>query len=142
MRLQQTYDGCAEYLYAYEAGPYTLLVGVPCSVGNEDDHDVGLLDTAAEWSILRPDIATTLGLLDRPVGPALRLASRLGTFDGTLERAELTLPAAEGRDVTIDVTWFVSEDWTGPLVLGWTGCLDRLRFALDPTEDAFYFGEP
>ena len=38
-------------------------------------------------------------------------------------------------------TWFVSEDWPGPNVLGWKGCLERMRFALDPSDESFYFAE-
>ncbi len=27
-----------------------------------------------------------------------------------------------------------------PSILGWHGCLDRLRFGVDPVTDTFYFG--
>ena len=41
----------------------------------------------------------------------------------------------------MDATWFVAPDWPGPSVIGWRGCLERMRFALDPGEEAFYFSE-
>jgi hypothetical protein len=40
-----------------------------------------------------------------------------------------------------EATFFVSPDWPGPMVIGWKGCLEWIRFALDPGEDAIYFGE-
>jgi hypothetical protein len=54
-------------------------------------------------------------------------------------RKERFYTSNQGR---IEATWFISPDWPGPLVLGWKGCLERLRFALDPTpeEEWFYFG--
>jgi len=48
--------------------------------------------------------------------------------------------ATEGQPLLVEATWFVSPDWPGPLVLGWKGCLERFRFALDPNEERFYFG--
>ena len=48
--------------------------------------------------------------------------------------------ATEGDNVVVEATWFISEDWPGPAVIGWKGCLERFRFALDPSDDSFYFG--
>jgi hypothetical protein len=39
---------------------------------------------------------------------------------------------------------FVAKEWEGPIVLGYRGFLERIRFALDPGvvpgEQMFYFG--
>ena len=59
---------------------------------------------------------------------------------GSLERIPLTLTASDGDSLTIDATWFVSEEWPGPTVIGWRGALERIRFAIDPSEESFYFG--
>jgi hypothetical protein len=44
----------------------------------------------------------------------------------------------------MESTVFVSEDWPGPIVLGFRGFLEKLRIALDPgvrhSEQLFYFG--
>jgi hypothetical protein len=34
------------------------------------------------------------------------------------------------------------DNWFGPIVIGWSGCLEGFRFALDPTpgHEHFYFG--
>ena len=58
----------------------------------------------------------------------------------------LTLSPAWGEGLTVDVTAFVPEaEFTEawgllPSYLGLNGCLDRLRFAVDPVTDTFYFG--
>jgi hypothetical protein len=47
--------------------------------------------------------------------------------------------ADEGSPLAVEATWFVADGWPGPIVIGWKGCLERMRFALDPSADAFYF---
>ena len=71
----------------------------------------------------------------------LRVHSRFGIIEGRVERIPLRLPAADGDSLTVEATWFISPQWPGPNVLGWRGCLERFRFALDPGEDRFYFAE-
>jgi hypothetical protein len=51
----------------------------------------------------------------------------------------------EGDDLEIPATVFVptippGETWLHPNFLGLTGLLDRIRFAVDPAENTFYFG--
>ena len=53
--------------------------------------------------------------------------------------------ADEGSDLEIETTAFVpvldeSEIWELPMFLGMQGCLERVRFAIDPTKERFYFG--
>jgi hypothetical protein len=69
------------------------------------------------------------------------LLTRLGAVTGRLERIPITFLPREGEEVTIEATWFISLDWPGPTVIGWKGCLERMRFALDPNDDSFYFAE-
>jgi hypothetical protein len=65
---------------------------------------------------------------------------------GRLYRLNLTLLADEGEDLTIQTTAFVpepdeAEGWGDmPCILGLYGCLERLRFAVDPHTEPFYFG--
>ena len=59
---------------------------------------------------------------------------------GRLIRLPLHIGALEGRDLALEATFFVSADWRGPVVLGWTGCLERFRFGVDPFKNRFYFG--
>jgi hypothetical protein len=64
-----------------------------------------------------------------------------GTLTGRLERVSVTLDATEGQALTIQATCFVSAEWSGPRVIGWKGCLERIRFGFDTTTEAFYFAE-
>ena len=66
------------------------------------------------------------------------LSTRFGTLAGRLERVSLTFDASEGRSLTIQATCLLSADWPGPMVIGWKGCLERMRFGFDTTEEVFY----
>ena len=140
MTLPQFYTGRSGYRSAHSAGPHRLLVGVPCRIGPLADVEIALLDTAAEWCVLPPATAGELEVGELSVALATRLATRFGSLAGRLERLPLEFVADTGGSLTIEATWFVSPDWPGPVVIGWKGGLERLRFALDPGQEAFYFG--
>jgi hypothetical protein len=98
------------------------------------------LDTGAPWSVLAPDVADELGLLDQP-GGRIRLRTSLGIKDGILVRIPLKLMADEGDSLDIDGSFFITPDWPeGMTFLGYSGLLDSIRFALDPQVNDFYFG--
>ncbi|HSF19315.1 MAG TPA: hypothetical protein VLK65_27565 [Vicinamibacteria bacterium] len=97
------------------------------------------VDTGAAWSVLDGDIAEALGFLTQP-GPSVSLSTRIGTVRGKLIRSSLTLVADEGQSCEIDATLFVSRDWTYGNFLGYSGFLERTRFAVDPATNDFYFG--
>jgi len=46
--------------------------------------------------------------------------------------------------ITVESSVFVSKELEGPIILGYRGFLERIRFALDPGavpgEQVFYFG--
>jgi hypothetical protein len=97
------------------------------------------LDTGAAWSILDAQIAEALSLLDGD-GEPVRFSTRLGTYEGRLARTHLDIVADEGDTVTIEATVWVSRDWPGGTFLGYGGLLERIRFAVDPSDNSFYFG--
>lgn len=68
------------------------------------------------------------------------LRTAQGRLQGKLYRHRITLIAVAGEDLDIDATVFATDDWTGPSVLGYTGMLERIRFAVDPETNRFYFG--
>lgn len=139
MNVSQEFAGRLTFVAAPE--PTLFLVGIPCSVGDLGVGEVALLDTAAEWCVLSAETATELGIEPETAGTPARLSTRLGTFEGCLQRIPVTFDPDVGEALTIDATWFVSTEWPGPMVLGWRGCLERMRFALNPVEGAFYFGK-
>jgi hypothetical protein len=56
-----------------------------------------------------------------------------------MEIIPVEFEADEGSPLNVEATWFVADGWPGPVVIGWKGCLERLRLALDPDQDTFYF---
>jgi hypothetical protein len=97
------------------------------------------VDTGAAWSILDGDIAEALGFLEQ-AGPSVTLSTRSGTVRGRLIRSSLTLVADEGESCEVDATLFVSPEWRYGTFLGYSGFLERIRFAVDPATNDFYFG--
>jgi hypothetical protein len=65
------------------------------------------------------------------------------SLTGRRARLLTSFPAVEGDELTIDAAWFIPDNWAGLIVIGWSGCLEGFRFALDPTPDNehFYFDE-
>lgn len=139
MSFVERYQGWAKYQPDLHTDFHRLLVAVPCAISGLTGTRFGLLDTAAEWCVLPKEAVRTLEL-DPESGEQVRLETRFGLFSGGLQRLPLTFVATEGQELAIDATWFVNADWPGPLVLGWKGCLERTRFALDPAEERLYFG--
>jgi hypothetical protein len=137
----QRYSARAPYLADFRAGPHRLVIAVACQL--ETLSVFALLDTAADWCVLPPEVATALGFSLEPDPAFPPYSTRHGLLAGRQERMPILLLPEEGGSLEIDATWFISPDWPGPIVLGWKGCLERLRFALDPTpgEERFYFGE-
>jgi hypothetical protein len=66
-----------------------------------------------------------------------RAAIACRVFDA--KHIPIVFQAEEGEDLEVPATWFISEHWPGPVVIDWKGGLERMRFALDLSEDAFYF---
>ena len=98
-----------------------------------------MLDTGASWSVLNAELADDLELFDRD-GDTVTISSRMGTVQGKLVRAMTTLVADDGDSVEVDSTVFVSRDWPAGSFIGYSGLLERIRFAIDPHDNAFIFG--
>jgi hypothetical protein len=103
------------------------------------------VDTGGVYLLCPPEIAHR-AQLDRTMAiPTAPLRWGRGTVRGSLQRIPVTLVAAEGQSLTIEATAFVPEPgytWGDdmPCILGLQGCLENLRFAVDPNDDTFYFG--
>lgn len=132
--------GKSYYQSDRQEGRHTLFVAIPCQVGSLERTAFALLDTASEWCVLPPDLATEVGdELETLITPA-HLHTRFGLISGSLGRVTIRILAAEGESLTVEATCFTSESWAGPMVIGWKGCIERMRLGLDPSEEAFYFG--
>jgi hypothetical protein len=97
------------------------------------------IDTGAAYSMLEVAIAETLDVLDGEGQPA-RVLTRLGPIQGRLERIPVSLVAEEGESLEFEATFLVSHQWPEKTFIGYTGFLDRIRIALDPSENFLYFG--
>jgi len=97
------------------------------------------LDTGAAWSILDSQIAEELALFDGQ-GQPITVDTRFGPMRGSLERTNITMLADEGESIEFEATVFVSREWPAGSFLGYAGLLERVRFAVDPQQNFFYFG--
>jgi hypothetical protein len=107
--------------------------------GNAPVPLLAQLDTGAAWSVLDGEIVEALGFLEE-AGPTVSLSTRSGTVRGKLIRSSLTIVADEGESCEVDATLFVSRDWAYGNFVGYSGLLERIRFAVDPGTSDFYFG--
>ena len=98
--------------------------------------------------VIAPQVAHQLRLDPTSGLPAPELSLRGSLITGVFHRVLLTLLASEGDSLAIEATAFVpnlapDQEWVEdfPCILGMNNCFERLRFAVDPTADMFYFGE-
>lgn len=102
-----------------------------------------ILDTGGVWFILSPGEATLAGIEGWEPLTEETLGIHGHRIGGQTYRAPVVLLAQEGFAVEVDMNIFVPEvdedDWDLPSFLGWQGCLNLFRFALDATAERFYF---
>lgn len=103
-----------------------------------------IVDTAAPYPVCAPDIASLIPPTTLERIEPFTLVTQFGNFKGALYRMPITFLATEGDDLEVEATVFVPNSVAGwprrPSYIGLTGCLERMRFALDPTANLIYFG--
>jgi hypothetical protein len=104
-----------------------------------------VIDTGGAFLVVDPDLAMRVGLDRKAAIAHERVNIRGFVHHGTIHRMPLTLLATTGESLTFEATAFVpelehGETWPLPSYLGWQGCLDRIRFAVDPADEVVYFG--
>ena len=102
---------------------------------------MAVVDTAAPWCIFKPMIGDLIRAHLSPVDQNVELSTRLGVIPGDLYRLPITLPAEEGENLEVEATIFLSPEWRGENFVGYLGLLQRIRFAVDPQSNLFYFGD-
>lgn len=104
-----------------------------------------VVDTGAPYVICAPDIARRAGVDRSSALHRDRMLIRGMRLDGFVYRLNIRLVAIEGQDLNVDATVFVPEveEFWGdfPSFIGLAGFLERVRFAIDPNTDTFYFGQ-
>lgn len=103
-----------------------------------------VLDTGAPYVICAPKVASAAGVTSAAALERKTMLIRGMRLPGFVVRLNIRLKAEEGEDLDVDSTVFVPDSellWGNfPSFIGLTGFLERIRFALDPNTDTFYFG--
>lgn len=97
------------------------------------------LDTGAPWTIFEREIVDAM----EEVGDSsvtVELDTRFGLRNGRLARVMVEILADEGESLEVEATIFICDDWPAGSFIGYGGFLERIRFALDPARNHFYFG--
>ena len=89
--------------------------------------------------MINAELAEDLKLFDKDGQPEV-ISTRLGNVKGKLVRTTTRVVADEGESVDVHSTVFVSQEWTAGTFVGYTGLLERIRFAIDPEKNMFMFG--
>lgn len=103
-----------------------------------------IVDTGAPWCIFAPDIVRDYVQADHAL--SVTLLVRGISYTGKLVRMRIGLRAeCGGDDLDVDATVFVPKlppgaAWPYPNFIGLDGFLNRIRFAVDPFDNIFYFG--
>ncbi len=125
----------------------SLHLDKPVVQGTQVPVEEIIMDTSAPWCILDPAIVRRLGLAEvASYKPETKLIIRGIPYEGRLLRTGISLRDEYGEnDLEVDATVFVptlvqDEVWNHPNFIGLDGFLNRIRFAVDPVENAFYFG--
>ncbi len=139
-------SGCSSFFTNHKSGFSKIPLAVKCRIGDLETTELALLDTGAEWSVIGSELSE---LLEKQLvfpEESFYMSTRLGKIFGSLYRINISLLAEFGYDIIVESSVFVSQEWKGPVVLGYRGFLERIRFAFDPGivagEQLFYFGIP
>ncbi len=127
-----------------KSGAFNSKVYVKCRIRGKGTTEQARLDTGSTYTLISREVVQAIEneLID--CGPG-GLETWEGTVSGRLVKLDMILIAEGGDDLVIkEGLALVSEDWGGPIVLGYHGFLDKIRIAIDPgnnrEEQLFYFG--
>jgi len=137
-------QGACPFLY-HPATEWDTTPRIIVTVQIEGIRTQTVVDTGGVYLVCDPEMAALLNLDPTSGLGTTKLNIRGHKVPGTLHRLSLTLLAEEGQSLELEATAFVphlqpAEQWNLPSFMGLTGCLERLRFAVDPATDTFYFG--
>lgn len=99
------------------------------------------VDTGGLYLTLNRELAAVLKPnLAEPMRPTT-IRSATGTLNGQLYKHRVTLLARDGESLDFEPLLFITEDWNrSESILGYSGALEYLRFAVDPGSNRFFFG--
>lgn len=103
-----------------------------------------IVNTGAPWCIIDPAIARRAEIA-KGYKSNRKLMIRGVWYEGEIVRISLGLEAERGKSLDVDATVLVPKlspgaVWPHPNFIGLDGFLNRVRFAVDPSNNIFYFG--
>lgn len=102
-----------------------------------------ILDTGAPYLICSPSLSSHTGFDPETALSQHEIMIRGYKVKGDLHRVTLVFTALQGASLSLEVMAFVpspDEPFNFPSFLGFLGCLEWTRFAVDPSSNTFYFG--
>jgi hypothetical protein len=111
----------------------------------EGRRTTAIIDTGAAYVIFSPELAEEAGVDPASALIEAVLLIRGMRIKGNLHRVTLELLAVVGNNLALEVTAFIPDSTqnfgqTHPSFLGLFGCLESIRFAVDPHRQMFFFG--
>lgn len=115
------------------------------NIAVEGQATIAAVDTGGHYLVCDPGLAELIAerLTDHEGNTVVSIRGR--RISGDLYRCQLEFRATAGVGCVIDATAFIphpnpDEPWDLPTFIGWTGVLERMVIAIDPSRDQFHFG--
>ena len=110
-----------------------------------DIVSLAVVDTAAPYLVCSLELSGQIDITRAAKLGSTEIRTHRGILRGSLYRLSLRFIATEGNSTEIEATAVLPDPdqshWRdAPTFIGFLGCLERLRFAIDPPEEKFYFG--
>ena len=106
-----------------------------------------ILDTGGGYFFCNPALAERIGADPTNALEDKWISIKKEMVKGSLHRIEITFLNDCGENLTIQATAFLPDhtqnfdpNFLPYSYLGMLSCMERMRFAIDPSEDNFYFG--
>jgi len=136
--------GGVKYFDTYADSPDPRLV-LPIRLGTWPSLISAVVDTGAPWCVFDPVLVGNLGSDIEHLQPIRKLNIRGIAYSGWLYRLPVRLEAMLGQWLEVEATAFIPElsagqVWPFPNFIGLEGFLSRIRFAMDPSTNFFFFG--
>ncbi|MEM7537109.1 MAG: hypothetical protein AAF639_33355 [Chloroflexota bacterium] len=139
-------QGATEYFDQYK-DEITARIVVHIYLADQSKPIPTIVDTGAPWCILDPLLFKQVEWSAEPLHKLQAPLNIRGlNYQGWLYRMPIRFEALIGEAQEVPATVFVpdllpDDEWRFPNFIGLDGFLNRIRFAVDPASNLFYFGE-
>jgi hypothetical protein len=113
----------------------------------EENLTEAIIDTGAPYVVCSPDLSKLLNPDPAKLMYAQKLRIRGTWVEGNVYRINISFLADEGEALMIEAPAFIpdpnqefNEEFIPRSFLGLHGCLESVKFGIDPLTDTFYFG--